>query len=148
MLLFQHIIVIVMSLDDLMKRSVVEFPRPLPHEEVSGFFRQISEDVLPDVTDSLSYCFQQHYEITNCDVDGERHDEKAEYLRQVRVSGDFFRMPALVNFRLVHTDDDHPSFDALQFNTIPGYELDEYSPDEVQLWDDVRESIKKYFESY
>ncbi len=126
-----------MTVEDVTKRSHIEFPKVIHLERL--------EDLLKNIANNLS-----------CDIRYEVKTVKGIYKRYPRdlqgeigpidVSGSIvLKTAASDSFSCGKKFNDYTRFSSLDFMTIPGYDLEEHRKEVVELWDNVRKQIELYF---
>ena len=129
-----------MTLDDILEKSTIQFPEPLSLQEAQDLLQYIAENLPADIHYLASY----HSVFRTKDHKATKEDGTVD------ITGDIKRLDkdlAFDSFRMHPSDQDCTRMSALCFERIQGYELREYRPEVIRLWDDVRATIQKYFEN-
>ncbi len=127
-----------MTLELLLEKSTIELPNPLRVNELKDLFGYLVRESNNRL--EIRYSVDENRIVS----DGVPFDR----LRSVGVSGTIhsrFLLSASSSFHCTEFERTPDQFSAIQFQTIPGYELEEHSPEERELWDYVRESVSAYF---
>ena len=122
-----------MSLEDLFERSTIALPNPLDLKEAEGLLSYIAKNLPGRIAYTASY-------YRHSMSDGSVQDGSVKLGGMVIKESTF----AVDSFESIHDRNDTTKIAAIKFSPIPGYELSEHRPENIQLWDDVREMIEKY----
>ncbi|MEK6903455.1 MAG: hypothetical protein AABW64_02300 [Nanoarchaeota archaeon] len=126
-----------MTLDEVIKRATIEFPRPIKFEEIDGFFK----DLARRLTAHIQY-IQDIGKIVDYYNDAEGKFE----LFAVGINGSITTGDA--SYRFSNNDTSVKSrtlFCLLQFSTTRRYKLQDYKPNVLALWDRARIAVGDYF---
>ena len=129
-----------MRLDELSLASTIEFPKPLTLNETRDLLDYLAISLPAEIRTTIEYLEDRYY----------FPDEKG--LRKsrgnLRISGSIknvnkFTFDCFVSRSLRMYGSSR--IDAINFQTIPGYSLEEHGEDVRQLWDDIRNIVNEYF---
>ncbi|HIH17311.1 MAG TPA: hypothetical protein HA282_00080 [Nanoarchaeota archaeon] len=121
------------NLDDLFERSTIALPRQLGLKEAEDLLSYLAMNLPGRISYTANY-------IRNSMPDGSTQDGGVK-LGGMIVNDSTF---AVDSFESIHDGIDTTKIAAIRFSPIPGYELSEHRPENIQLWDDVRALIEKY----
>lgn len=130
-----------MSVDELTKKTTIEFPRPIGREHAEKMLCYISSHLPGDVNGKVEY-------FINYRCDSKKKDsleEKGTLTLFVNVNNSK-KIPSFDTFVSSPWKEDSSLISKIEFQKIPGFELSEYRPEVIELWDDVRKVVNKYFE--
>jgi hypothetical protein len=127
-----------MTLDEILKRATIPFPEPLEIEGIDRFIEHLAHYLQARINYSV------------------KKDGNANALR----GGVYLTETTSISLEgTITTSDASDSFSSgrdiaqsrlqihqLQFSIIPGYQLQEYRPATIVLWDRTREVVNNYFE--
>ncbi len=126
--------------EDLTKRLTIEFPGVLTLEQTRDLFGYIARTMPANI----SYKDSRHGAFF--------HDPKTGILSEeqgtVKISADIraTNTPgAFDTCESVNYDRDSKFIAGIRFFVIPDYEIEDYRPEAVRLWDNVRELVEDYF---
>ena len=128
------------QLDGLMEKTTINFPRHIDAKEAEKILKYVSREEQC----GIRYTEKSAVKINDwgCRGDYERYVQE--------ISGTMNRFGValmLVEFQLFRdsTKQGAPEFDGLRFLTVPGYDLEEISKEEVGFMDKVKKDIAEYF---
>jgi hypothetical protein len=127
------------NINDLIERTTINFPEEIEGTKLDDFFSYLHNEMSCTIRykQGMFKSFERNAEP------GSPKPEigTVEVIGTITAKTDKF---AVGNFETISGKT--PSFIAgLRFQTIPGYSVEEHSPEEVKLWDIVREYTQKYF---
>ena len=125
-----------MTIDELLEASTIEFLESLTLEEMGKLLDYITKNLPADIYTKTEY------------NENRDHDQDMPTLGTVKIVGtiknvnnySFDSFMTTYNFL-----EDTSKISAMQFQTIPGYELEEHREEVRQLWNDVRAQVNNYF---
>lgn len=119
------------TLDDVIKRSTVEFPRALSLTGIKCLFRAMEVALQAEVTLDVSYTLRDHVSsYSNLSING-----KIKFGGSDKYVSD--------SFESYNSNSSNDRIKGIRFRSIPGYKLGEHRKEVVTLWDKVREYVKK-----
>lgn len=128
-----------MSLEEVIKRSTIEFLRPQELEAVKFLLSEITKN-LPG---RINYQITQ-YKTLLPESHGFSEHEGTVILAGMIVNTK--NPTAFDSFQTVHSREETSEIKAIRFNLIPGYnELSDYREEVVKLWDDTRKIVEKFY---
>jgi hypothetical protein len=130
-----------MSIDEITKRSTIEFPRPLDLEETESLMEYIAKSMPANV----AYEKSSHVEMYH--VDNVAAFAVFREQGSVALGGTITTLACAEfdSFSCTPSLEDCTKIDKMRFNTIPGYTLEEHRKEVVRLWDSVRHTVLEYF---
>lgn len=131
-------------IENILERSVIAFPHPVSLEEMQELIGHVCKTLPGRSTYHSGYHMSTGVPFMG---EGEFYNSRGT----VDIGGMISRQDgsAFDGFMGViqRGVDDTSKFAAFSFQTIPGYEISEYDPRVLELWDDVRTIIRQYFTS-
>ena len=128
-------------MEELIKKTTIEFPRPVGLREFEKMLSYISESVPTDIDYRVSYYRNLRNHGSNRSSD--REEGSVEVGGMIRLT----RIPlALENFTTSTSKKDYRKIASMRFNLVPGIDEQDYMPQVRELWGDVRQAVQKYFE--
>ena len=127
-------------LEEVIKRTTINFPKPLNLKQSEKLFDYISRN-LPA---NLNYTVEVHN-------DTYYNSEKKKALKSkgpVKITGTISNAKKVMSFDSFRTEnkgEDYTHLYSIKFNHLFS-NLSEYRPEVIGLWDDVRNLTEKYFE--
>lgn len=127
-----------MGVDEVVERSTVKFERALDISGVKSLLRYVAERVPCEVSYAVE-CFEAlvHSSCGNGVITNQHGSFK--------FSGTFRILGGTSFAGFNCSSDAYLGAGALNFLAIPGYSLSEHRKEEVEVWDNVRAGIEKYF---
>jgi hypothetical protein len=124
-----------MTLEEVMERITIEFPEHIPLNQMIELLDYICDTMPAGVSYQVHYFAQKQGKEKRSRGSGSiagqiRHNEK---------------LASFDCFETVQSDKDYTLVGGMRFAMIPDYELSEYRPEAIQLWDDIRERVDYYF---
>ncbi len=130
-----------MKLDKLVEASTIKFPRSLPLREAKELLDYLAINLPADINARVEY-FENRYGHL-----GKEENEPVKRRRgTVTISGSIRTKDFAFDGFVTQPARNTSRINAIQFQLIPGYELEEYRPDVRQLWEDVGTQVQNYFE--
>jgi len=126
-----------MAVNDILENLTIEFPTPLTLEQTEELLDYLGENLPANINTESSYFNQRCHESS-----------KTRNRGTVKINGTIRNLEKTMcfdAFMTKHDTDDTSRIAAIQFQPIPGYTLDEYDLHTKELWQDVRQQIKRYF---
>jgi hypothetical protein len=130
------------SVDTVDKRSKIIFDRPLALEEAVSLIKIVANELPADVV----YSSTKHAGVY---CGSNPSSETVNELRSVELGGSIRKIGDGYphdTFQSLPVEDDPVLIKGIRFFIIPGYRLKEYNPHIVKLWDEVRDSVQRYFQ--
>lgn len=126
-----------MGIDELLMGPTIEFPRPLNLEETNKLLDYIAINLPAKINTKKEICCIRY------------HDEK-ENKGLKKTQRTFEIYGTIMNNNNFNFDNfiyilDSSKILGINFQTIPGYKLEEHKPKIRQLWEDVRKQVENYF---
>jgi len=125
----------------LEERTTISFPHTIIPREVGALLDYVSKELKCDV---------RYQEEVNHSIQASRENSPQVHSQEVvKIEGQMIITHLeliLLSFNLIRNITDRGSrYSGLKFFMIPGYDLDEINPSELNLMDYVRQSIDAYF---
>lgn len=131
-----------MSLDKLLEKTEIKFPRPIDREEMHELFKFLANQL-------EGYEFNVHYEKEIRYGSRFNQSQKKIPIRiyNKKISGSVSNSNGMTGFECFKKDsiDSGNKFYEIKFFTPPGYDLEEVNPKDIATMDTVREKVKLYF---
>ena len=135
-----------MSIDEIVEKTTIELPMSLSLKGAEKLLYYLAKELPANV----SYQILHHKSIYRPFRESGRKILKQD--GTIVISGsisnlekplafDFFQLQASDKGR-----DDTSKLSVIKFNLVPGWELSEYRPEVIKLWDNVRVKVGQYFE--
>lgn len=127
-----------MPIEEVIQEATIEFQRLLSLEETEKLLGYISKN-LPGRTHYIS----SYGEIIDSLEKGRTHIERTS----ISIEGIIIHKEPMKfsSFRGINVQNNSALIGAIRFETIPGYNLKEHRPEEIQLWKEVRQQVFNYF---
>jgi hypothetical protein len=132
-----------MSLDEVLEKTTIEFPRPINREEAEKLLLYIAKNLQADVRSIIKYRLTYY------------HDEIHKYITEdggtlrIDATVSSLKTPALFDsFHSEPHERDRSYISEIVFGRVPGWELANYGEEKVKFWDDVRVVVNKYFKEF
>ena len=126
-----------MTIDELLEASTIEFLESLTLEEMGKLLDYITKNLPADIYTKTEY------------NENRNHDLDMTTLGTVKIVGTIKNVNnySFDSFVTTHNflEEDTSKISAMQFQTIPGYELEEHREEVRQLWNDVKTQVNNYF---
>ena len=123
-----------MSIEEAIERGTIKFPFAISLEKTEQLLQYVAKNLPADIHYKASYHGQFSHE--ECQ-DG-----------SVSLSGTINHLEpssSFDSFESILSQQDYTMISGIRFIMIPGYDLDEYRQEAVELWDQVRTEVEKYF---
>jgi len=127
-----------MSLQEVIERSEIGFPEDLNLEQAETLLGYIAQNLPADISYHGSY----HGNFSRGSYSKSKDGSFSIGGMISKIMGDSL---AFDSFESKVSDRDYTKISAIRFIKIPGYELGEYRPEAVELWDDVRKTVVQWF---
>ena len=128
-----------MSIDEVMQRNTIEFDPPLILEDVEELLVYVAKHLPAKI--SYDACYGSY-------INGYSRNNKGPRMQGGSVKGTIRKKDDATfdQFEFELANKKPLSAGSMHFFTVPGWELNEYRPEVVKLWDDVRILVDKYFD--
>lgn len=130
-----------MSLDELTKKTTIDFPRPIRSQHAEDLLCYLSSHLPANVSGKIGYFINYIY-----DPETESSSEDKGTLKLSATVNSLKEAMAFDSFQSKPWEANTSYISAIEFQRVPDWELEEYRPEIRKLWDDVRECVGKYFE--
>lgn len=134
-----------MPIDELLEKTRIELPRSLTLKEAEKLIYYLAKE-LPA---NIHYHTSRYRSI----VRSSGEDNRSEILEQdgtVEINANINNLEkpfAFDGFQFTSSGmEDTSKLSVIRFNLVPGWELSEYRPEVIELWDHVRKTVGQYFE--
>ncbi|MEK6871489.1 MAG: hypothetical protein AABX16_01150 [Nanoarchaeota archaeon] len=130
-----------MTIDQLMHAATIIFPASLSLKETKQLLDYLSENLPADINARIEY-FENRYKIL-----GGENETMRRSRGTVTISGTIRTKNYAFDSFITQHASNTSRIQAMQFQTIPGYSLEEHREEVRNLWQDVRQQVKNYFDS-
>ena len=138
--------------DEVSARRQINFPEPLELLAMKEYFDYLSREgkfvinyeVTSDYTIGKLDFFKEP--VYTPEIRGERTKKLTGRIQETTTTSfDHFE----TSLKYVEKEEgiDDAVFEALNFSLVPGWDLDEYRPEVIHIWDKVRELTDTYFQN-
>ena len=133
------------TIDNLLEASTISFPRPLSLEETEKLIDYVSINLPAQIITTSEY-YKTRMPTKNSPKTGTLYHRRGT----VKISGSITNMNnySFDGFYTKNDSDDSSKINAIAFQIIPGYNLEEHRPEVKQLWSDVRNQVETYFQKH
>lgn len=129
-----------MSIDEILNRATINFPKPISFANTEKLLLSISEGIRGEVHYSLdtpkSFIYNQEEKKSRITL-------KDRMIKQIYIKD--INNHSFESAKMIMSDEKSSEFSSMRFEIIPGYNLPDYRKETLQLWDDVREIVERYF---
>ncbi|MEK6934858.1 MAG: hypothetical protein AABW46_03195 [Nanoarchaeota archaeon] len=130
-----------MVTDELIKRNVINLPRKLSLSEAEGLVEYIVRELPGEIRYHSSY----HKTLFQKDGRLSIRDGAVDLTVHLKATiSSHKRVGAFDTFQFLHSQSDSSRLDAIMFQLVPGWDLQEYRQEIIELWDDVRRLTEQY----
>ena len=130
-----------MTLDEVLEKATIEFPRALSLSEAKKFLSYIAEKLPGDASYTVFYPVEAGYLVES----GEFSEDEGASIIMGRISSK--RPVAFDKFVLKVSKTNVSRLSAIRPQTN-NREFGDYSPEVRQLWDNIRKITKRYFKKH
>lgn len=138
-----------MSISEVIERATINFPKLLNSEEMEDLFRYFRQEAGLEI----AYTLRTNKRMGN--LSEEPTNDEPAVISSVEISGgitnprnyavhDSFESQSFESRRET-SDDDLPYFSGIRFSIVPGWNISDYRSEILQLWDETRGLVKRYF---
>ena len=133
-----------MSIDEIVEKTTIELPMPLSLKGAEKLLYYLAEELPANV----SYHISHHKSIYRPFRESGRKILKQDGTVEINANINNLEKPfAFDGFQFTSSGmEDTSKLSVIRFNLVPGWELPEYRPEVRELWDQVREKVRQYFE--
>jgi hypothetical protein len=135
------------AIEDILERATIKFPNPLGLADTERLLLCISEGVKGKVNYGLrtpkSFVYNEEKGKSEVDV-------RKNIIGEIIIRGSKNPIGEAVSILPSEdlADERFIKYSSMRFSIIPGYDVSEYRKETVQLWDDVRSIVEKYFSEH
>ena len=129
-----------MSIDKLIEKTTIEFPRKLSLKGAEGLIDYIAEKLPANIHYNVSY----HRSVIPKEEDKgfSKQDGTVNIAATIM---DTKKSMAFDTCEFNPSKEDSSNLSSIRFQLVPDWELFDYRPEVILLWDDVRRIVKDYF---
>lgn len=128
-----------MAIDDVLEKATIEFPRKLDLRNAENLLKSIAKDLHGNVRYTISEQKNIGYHI----IESQDFQEKTI---NIQVNGSIDTKNFVLGpFKLRTAENNYSSFSGINFQITPGWDIEDYRPEVIKLWDDVRKVVTNYF---
>lgn len=133
-----------MSIEEIVEKTRIELPMPLSLKGAEKLLYYLAEELPANV----SYQISHHKSIYRPFRESGRKILKQDGTIVISGSISNLEKPFAFDFFQFRASDkgDTSKLSVIRFNLVPDWELSDYRPEVIKLWDDVKEKVRQYFE--
>lgn len=128
-----------MSIEEVIEKTTIELPREIDLETAEELLRYLAGNLSANIHYNVSY-FKSILK-----KDGEISEFDGSVSLTANISS-YENPTAFDACTFMSSSTDTSKLSIIKFGQVPGWDLSEYRQEVRQLWDDVRETVKQYFE--
>ena len=131
-----------MDLEEIAKRLGIDFPKNLDLQQSEDLLEYIARELPADVIYGVSY----GKSIVHTEEGIETFDRGFKLTGQISSRDNFGKSDS---FSILNPDytSEHFEVGRLEFSMVPGWDINDYRKEVLELWDGVRELVERYFKS-
>ena len=129
-----------MTIDKLIQESRIEFPRSLSLKETKELLDYIAIHIPAEINTLVKY-YENRYPINN------KEKKLKLSLGTVKINGNIKDLESFTfDSFIINPDESNCSkLNVIEFQTIPGYNLEEHRREVRKLWENTRIHVENYF---
>jgi hypothetical protein len=132
---------ILAKLDEVLAKSDIKFPRPISFANAEKLLLSISEEIRGKVHYSLNIPKSFVYDEEEKRI---RISLKDRTLGHICIEDN--KTHAFEFARMMPYEGDPSQFSSMKFDIVPRWKFSDYKKETLQLWDNVRKIVEKYFQ--
>jgi len=129
-----------MSIEKVIEKATINFPRPLSLQETERVLEHVAKELPATITYHISAHKSLYHEAGSV----------AKNDGTIRIRGSISNLQKPMTFDSFRSEPHRRETNfiaSISFNLILGYDLEDYGPEVLKLWDDVRRVINQYFKN-
>ncbi len=130
-----------MSISEILKEAVIEFPRPIGREDSESLLCYLTRMLPANINGKIGYYLSFDH------LNGEIRRDNGTLEVSATISGHCSPSSRLIfdTFTSQPFNEDSSYIKAISFALVPGWDLSDYGDERRKLWSDVRGLVNKYF---
>jgi len=129
-----------MSIDELLKKTTINFPRAINLEESEKLLEYISEKLPGNINYVITYYKSFFYD----EMAGKAGNSTGTLNINANIKNSKEIM-AFDNMGMLSSNEDVSKLSSIEFSKTPGWSIADYRPEIQRLWDNVRNIVDAYF---
>ncbi len=131
------------ELESLLSKSEINFPQRMTGSQVRDMFGYISKRGKYEIELRVEQTEKFRYEQQGAHPE----PEIQELTGSINERGNLVNSSSFRIKQELDHESDLPVFTRLEFETIPGYNLEEHRKEEIRLWENTRTKVLDYFDN-
>ncbi len=130
-----------MSIDEIAKLTTIKLPEPLELKEAEELINYIAKNMPANISYSVLEHTQLYHERETKGISSQKGSISINgHIADLLEAGAFDTFYSESSFF-----DDIPKLTAIKFMQVPGWEIEDYRPENRRIWASVRTAVVKYF---